>query len=100
MDVDRVRDASPVEVTVRANQLTPVAVAILKNREHLPPAFLRGEPVSLRVLGDMIGYAHGQIRKGLIELTQYELVKTVDFGRAGRKQNTGSLRLARARLAA
>jgi hypothetical protein len=95
-----VRDALPVEaVIVQAEKLLPVAAAILQNRDHLPPAFLRGEPVSLRVLGDTLGYNHTQIRLGLIQLKRLGMIKTVDFGRAGRKQYAGAARLARARVA-
>ena len=100
-EVTEVRQSPPLEVIIRANQLSPVAAAILQNRDQLPPQFLRGEPVSLRVLGDLLGYSYVHIRVGLNELARLNLIQTIDFGRAGRKQYAGiPRRLSSAKLVA
>ena len=99
-EVTELRDSPPLEVIIKSRNLSPVAAAILQNRDHLPPQFLRGEPVSLRILGGMLGYSHPHVRKGLIELSEFNLIQTVEFGRAGRKQYAASSRLSRAKVTA
>jgi hypothetical protein len=93
-----IRDVPPLEVILQAETLLPVAVSIVQNRDSLPPGFLRGDPVALRVLGDTLGYGHSQVRVGLLELQRLGMIKSVPFGKR-RHRYAGTRQLTRAKLA-
>jgi hypothetical protein len=97
-EITEIREFPPLEVIINTAEISPVAVAILQKRDKLPPQFLRGKPVALRVLGDTLGYGHSQVRLGLIELNRLGVIKTVDYGKH-KKRYAGAKHLPLAKLA-
>jgi hypothetical protein len=99
-EVVEMRETPPLDVIIQTTQLSRVAMAILQNRDALPHTFLQGDPVSLQLLGDLLGYTAPHVRAGLIELQRYHLVGTVPFGKSGRQRYVGTSRLSRVKLSA